>query len=501
MSVTKDISSASANATPTDSTPPTDPAVRPPDPPEHRNRRPGLTLAVIITAQLMITLDMTVVNIALPKIQNTLHFSATGLSWVVNGYLLTYGGLLLLGGRAGDILGRRRMFLTGISVFTVASVLGGIAPNASLLLAARVLQGVGGAAAAPSVVALIMANFAEGRERVRALSYFSVTSGVGGSIGLVLGGMLTSWASWRWVFFINVPIGLGLVLVAPRVIRETPRFPGRFDLGGALCTTGAMTSLVYAFIRVSSNGWSDAGTLGSFAAAVVLLVLLVLVESRAVQPILPLRLVAERNRAGAYLTMLFSVAGMFGMFFFLTQFVQSVLGLSPVVAGVSFLPMTLSMMSAVRILPRVLPRVGAKRIMIPGVTMAAIGLYWLTHVTTHTTYLGGVLGPMLLVGLGMGCTILPLNVTILSGVQPKDSGAAAGVLQTMQMVGGSLGLAVLVTVFGTAERSSAAGHATAQAALAHGMASAFDVATVFAVCALALVIAVIRVKPRSATAG
>ena len=485
MSVTKDISPPS--------TTPTAPAA----PKQPANRRPGLTLAVIITAQLMITLDMTVVNIALPKIQGSLGFSATSLSWVVNGYLLTYGGLLLLGGRAGDILGRRRMFLTGIMVFTIASVLGGVAPNGGLLLAARVLQGIGGAVAAPSVVALIMANFAEGRERVRALSYFSVIAGVGGSIGLVLGGMLTSWASWRWVFFINVPIGLGLVLVAPRVIQETKRFPGRFDLAGALCTTGAMTGLVYAFIRVSSDGWGDAGTLASFAAALVLLVLLVVVESRAAQPILPLRLLADRNRAGAYLTMLFAIAGMFSMFFFLTQFVQTVLGLSPVVAGLSFLPMTLTMMSAVRILPRLLPRIGPKRAMVPGVAMVIGGLYWLTHVTAHTTYLGGVIGPMLLVGLGMGCTILPLNVTILSGVEQKDSGAAAGVLQTMQMVGGSLGLAILVTVFGTSDRSALNTHATALSAMAHGMSNAFGVATVFAVCAFVLVVAVIRVRPRT----
>ena len=465
-------------------------------PPDQQVRRLGLTLAVIITAQLMITLDMTVVNIALPEIQNSLHYSSTGLSWVVNGYLLTYGGLLLLGGRAGDILGRRRMFMAGITVFTIASVLGGFAPNATLLLAARVLQGIGGAACAPSVVALIMANFPDGRARIRALSYFSAVSGAGGSIGLVLGGMLTSWASWRWVFFINVPIGIALVLVAPRLIRETPRFPGRFDLAGALTATASMTGLVYAFIRVSSDGWSNLGTIAAFASSAVLLVALVVVENRAAQPILPLHLLTERNRAGAYATMLFAIAGMFSTFFFLTQYVQTVLGFSPVEAGFSFLPMTLTMMAAVRILPRLLPRLGAKRVLIPGVTMIMVALLWLTRVTDHTGYLSGVIGPMFLIGLGMGCTILPLNVTILAGVRPQDSGAAAGVLQTMQMVGGSLGLAILVTIFGTADRSASI-HSTAQAAMAHGMASAFTVAAIFAGCALILAAAVIRTRPRT----
>ena len=443
----------------------------------------------------MVVLDMTVVNIALPKIQNDLKFSATGLSWVVSGYMLTFGGLLLLGGRAGDILGRRRMFLAGIILFTVASMLGGLAPDAPLLLAARAIQGVGAAACAPSVIGLIMANFAEGRERVRALSYFSAVSGAGGSIGLVLGGMLTSWASWRWAFFINVPIGLALVLLAPRHIRETPRYPGRFDLAGALSATTAMTCLVYAFIRVSSNGWGDPGTVLAFAAAIVLLALLVVIERRAAQPILPLHLLSERNRAGAYLTMLFAIAGMFSTFFFLTQFVQSVLGFTPVEAGVAFLPMTLTLMTTVRILPRILPRFGPKRLLVPGVTLAMIALFWLSRVTADTSYLGGVIEPMFLLGLGMGCTILPLNMTILAGVEPKEAGAAAGVLQTMQMVGGSLGLAILVTVFGTASRS--AGHVSAHAAMAHGMASAFTVAGISAGLALVIAAVVIRTKPEN----
>jgi EmrB/QacA subfamily drug resistance transporter len=443
----------------------------------------------------MVVLDMTVVNIALPKIQTDLGFSAAGLSWVVSGYLLAFGGLLLLGGRAGDILGRRRMFVTGITLFTAASVLGGLAPDAATLLAARAVQGIGAAVCAPSVVALIMANFAEGRERVRALSYFSAVSGAGGSIGLVLGGMLTSWASWRWVFFINVPIGLALVLLAPRYIRETPRFPGRFDLAGALTATTAMTSLVYGFIRVSSNGWGNAGTALSFAAAVILLIALVVIEKRAAQPILPMHLLAERNRAGAYLTMLFAIAGLFSTFFFLTQFVQTVLGFSPVEAGVAFLPMTLTLMGTARLLPRILPRLGAKRVLVPGVTLSMIALLWLSRVTADTGYLSGVVGPMLLIGLGMGCTILPLNVTILARVRPEESGAAAGVLQTMQMVGGSLGLAILVTVYGTASRN-AAGHEPAHAAMAHGMSSAFTVAAIFAACALVLATTAIRVRPR-----
>src|ERR1700758_4678943 len=264
-------------------------------------RHLGLALGLIATAQLMVVLDATIVNVALPHVQRALGFSGTGLEWVVNAYALTFGGLLLLGGRAGDILGRRRMFLAGIALFTLASLAGGLATTPGVLLAARALQGVGGAFASPAVLALVVTSFPEGRERTRALGiYMGVITG-GSSLGLVLGGVITEWLSWRWVLFINVPIGLAVVAIAPLFVAETPRLPGRFDLAGALAATAGVTALVYGFIRAAASGWGDQLTLAAFGAAAVVLTSFVVIETRARQPITPLRLFADVSRAGSFI--------------------------------------------------------------------------------------------------------------------------------------------------------------------------------------------------------
>ncbi len=320
-------------------------------------RRPGVVLAVILITQLMVILDGTVVNIAMPHIQQALHFSPSSLSWVQNAYALAFGGLLLLGARAGDLLGRRRVFITGISVFTLASLLGGLAPNAELLLAARVLQGIGGAIAAPAALTLLMLTYREGPERMKALGYYSLVSSGGGSVGLVLGGMLTDWASWRWGLFVNVPIGIGLVFAARRVLTETEPETGRFDVAGALTSTLGITSLVYGFIRVADAGWTSAEVLVAFAAGVILLVSFVLIERRVSHPIVPLRLFRSADRSAAYLTMLLVVGTMFGMFFFLTQYLQGVLDLSPLAAGLAFLPLTGLLFTASRVVPRLVARI------------------------------------------------------------------------------------------------------------------------------------------------
>ena len=356
----------------------------------------------MLSAQLMIILDMTVVNIALPHIQSGLHFSAAGLSWVLNAYTLTFGGLLLLGGRAGDILGRRRMFMAGIALFTVSSLAGGLATAAWWLLAARALQGVGGALASPAVLALVVGSFREGRERTRALGIYSAVAMGGASLGLVLGGVITEWASWRWVLFINVPVGITVLAVTPLFIPESPRQPGRFDLAGAITSIAGMTALVYAFIRAASDGWTDRLTVAAFAVAAVMLGAFLLTESRARQPITPLRLFTSPARAGSYLARLLLVAGMFGMFFFLTQFVQDILGFSPLAAGFAFLPMTLTVFGVSRAAPRLLPRFGPTRLMVAGMLPVIGGMGWLAQVSGTSTYLGGVLGPMLLIGAGMG---------------------------------------------------------------------------------------------------
>jgi EmrB/QacA subfamily drug resistance transporter len=444
-------------------------------------------------------LDATVVNIALPHIQNGLHFSATSLSWVMNGYTLTFGGLLLLGGRAGDILGRRRMFLAGIVIFTLASLAGGLAPNAAVLLAARAVQGIGGALASPAVLALVVSGFAEGRERIRALAIYSAVVTGGGSLGLVLGGVITQWASWRWVLFVNVPIGIAVTVLTPRFVAETPRLPGRFDLPGAVTSTAGVAALVYGFIRAASSGWGDGISIAAFTAAAVLLAAFVWGETRAPQPITPLRLFASAGRSGSFVARLLLVGGMFGMFFFLTQFLQEVLGFSPLTTGIAFLPMTVLLFAVSRLAPRLIPLFGGRRLMLAGMVPVIIGMAWLSRVSPETGYWSGVFGPMALLGAGMGVVFVPLTTASLAGVRPEESGAASSMVNVMQQLGGSVGLAVLVAVFGTATRNSLAHPVAGLSAaaehahvLSHGMSTAFALAAAFDVAALVVIAAFIR---------
>jgi EmrB/QacA subfamily drug resistance transporter len=453
-------------------------------------RRPGVVLAVILITQLMVILDATVVNIAMPKIREALDFSPSGLSWVQNAYALAFGGLLLLGARAGDLLGRRRVFVTGVSVFTLASLLGGLAPNAELLLAARVLQGIGGAIAAPAALTLLMLTYREGPERMKALGYYSLVSSGGGSVGLVLGGMMTDWASWRWGLFINVPIGIGLVIAARRVLTETAPETGRFDVAGALTSTLGITSLVFGFIRVAEVGWSSAEVLTAFTVGVVLLVAFVLIEQRVSHPIVPLRLFRSADRAASYLTMLLVVGTMFGMFFFLTQYLQGVLELSPLAAGLAFLPLTGLLFAASRIVPRLVARIDGGKLMLTGSALVTLGTVWLTQLDTRSTYLADVVGPMLLFGLGAGMIFIPLVGRAISGVAPEDSGAASGMLNVVQQVGGALGLGILVTIFGTASRNSTSPNP--RQVLTDGVHAAFIGSLVYAALSLTMIIVSVR---------
>ncbi|GAA4931433.1 MFS transporter [Streptomyces coeruleoprunus] len=408
-----------------------------------------MALLVIASCQLMVVLDITIVNIALPHIQRSLEFSTTGLSWVVNAYTLAFGGLLLLGGRTGDILGRRRVFVFGVLLFVVASLFGGLAQNSGQLLAARACQGVGGAIASPTALALISTTFREGPERNRAFGVFAAVSAGGGAIGLLAGGMLVQWLDWRWVFFVNVPIGLLIVLGTPRWIKESERQPGHFDVAGALTSTLGMVLLVYGFIRAAQEGWRDGLTLASFAVAVVVLATFVLVERRSRQPITPLHMFTDRNRAGTYGMMLSLAAAIFGMFFFLTLFVQNVLNFGPLKAGLAFLPVSAVITVGATLTSQLLPRYGPKPFMVTGALLAAAGLGWLTLTDAHSTYAGSILGPMLVLSMGMGMQFVSLTLMALSNVAARETGAASGLLNATQQVGGSLGLSILVTVFGT----------------------------------------------------
>jgi len=460
----------------------------------------ALVLAIILGSYLMVVLDVSVVITALPNIHRALHFSSTGLSWVQSAYALTFGGLLLLGARAGDILGRRRVFMIGIALFSATSLLGGLAQSPAWLLGARALQGVAAAIAAPSTLALLTTNFPEGEQRTRAIAAYAAVAGGGGSVGLVLGGMLTQWVSWRWGLFINVPVGLILIALAPRYLAETERRPGHFDLPGAATSTLGMSALVYGFVRVASDGWGDPGAFASFTVALVLLAAFVVTEMRAEQPITPLRLFASRERVGAYVARILVVGAMFSMFFFLTQYLQGARGFSPLGAGVAFLPMTLVMFGMVRMVPRLVARVGNPPLLLGGILLAVVGMAWLSRISMTASYFPDIVLPLVLLGIGMGLAFTPLTTAGIAGVAPDDAGAASGVVNAAHQLGGSLGLSVLVTVFASAGRTAAAhplGGASAQTqahyVLTHAVASALTGSALF--LGLALAVSLVALRP------
>jgi EmrB/QacA subfamily drug resistance transporter len=419
-------------------------------PRQQARSRPGLALAIILTCQLMLMVDATVMNVALPRIETGLHFSASSLAWVLDAYTLTFGGLLLLGGRLGDLYGRRRLFTGGILLFTLASLAGGLATSAAWLLTARVLQGVGAAAAGPSAIALLNSTFTETKARVRALALFAGMSSAGFAIGLILGGVLTEAANWRWVLFINVPFGLVASALAPRFLKQPPRHETRLDIGGALTATAGVGSLVYGLIHAASSGWSNAITIAPIAAGVVLLAVFVWLQTRTQHPLLPLHLFKDRNRSAAYANYLLGPAAGFSSFFFLTQYLQDVLHYSPVRTGFAFLPMSALIFTMSRLIPRLLPRFGPKPLTIVGTLLLLAGLIGFTQIGAHTPYFPNLLWPMIVMGLGMGMAFSPLMVVIMRSVRPEDAGAAGGTMQTVQQTGVSLGLAVLVTIASTA---------------------------------------------------
>jgi EmrB/QacA subfamily drug resistance transporter len=444
----------------------------------------GVVLAVILVCQVMVIIDGTVVNIALPAIRHSLHFSAENLSWVINAYTLSFGGLLLLGARTGDILGRRRTFIAGIALFTLASLLGGFAHNAAELLIARGAQGVGGAFASPAALALLMSKFEDGPERTRAIGLYTAVTVGGSAAGLIIGGMLVQWASWRWVMFINVPIGVAELVLARLAITETERHRGTFDLLGAITSTGGMASVVYGLVRAATDGWRDTATVVAFVLGVGLLITFILIERRAESPITPLRLFNDRARATSYVVRLFLVAGMTGMFFFLSQYLQNVLHYSPLRNGFAFLPITILLFASSQASSRgLVERFGAKPLMIVGITLSALGTLWATQLSVTSGY-GAVAGPICLCGLGNGLGFVPLTSAALSRVRPEESGAASGLVNVMQQVGGSLGLAILITIFGATTHAQALTNRLYVA----GMHRAFEVSTLLVATNVLLII-------------
>ncbi|MEV0892538.1 MFS transporter [Promicromonospora sp. NPDC050262] len=451
-------------------------------------------LAVILISYFMILLDNSVIFTGLPSIRADLGLDPATLSWVQDAYTLVFGGLLLLGARAGDLLGRRRLLVAGLAVFGTASLLIGLAPTGWWMIAARALQGVGAAVVAPTSLALITAHF-EGPARARAVAWYSATAGIGASLGLVVGGALADWVSWRAAFLVNVPIAVVMIVVARRVLAETERRPGRFDAGGAAAATLGTGALVLGIIESGERGWASPVTLGALAAGLVLLTVLVLHEARTAHPIMPLRLFRSRERSGAYAARLLFLGAMIGFFYFTTQYLQDVLGLSPLQAGLGFFPMTLVNFVVALAVPRLLRRIPGAVLLAGGLALALAGLAWLSRVGPDDAYLTAVALPMLLVGAGQGFAFAPLTSSGIAGVAPEDAGAASGLVNTAHQLGMALGLGVLVAVAAHAGGGSdAAGSGAgpdAAAQVAVQVSAALTGATVLVALALVVVLVVL----------
>jgi EmrB/QacA subfamily drug resistance transporter len=460
-------------------------------------RHLGLALAVISCAQLMIVLDATVVNVAIPTIHHALHFSSTNLEWLVTAYSLTFGGLLLFGGRTGDLYGKRRMFMLGIAVFAISSLLGGLAVNDVWLIFTRGLQGIGAAIAAPTALALIATNFPEGRPRNRAMGVYAAMSGGGGAVGLLLGGLLTSYVSWRWIFFVNVPIAAVVLFLAPRALNESEASTGHLDVPGAVTATGGMLALVYGLSNVSSHSWSSLSTIISLVGAAVLLVAFAFIERRSKEPLMPLSIFSNRNRSASFAVMLCIGIALFALFYFLTLYLQNILGWSAIRTGVGFLPMTIGIIIAAGLTSQLVSKIGVRIPLIVGSGASVVGMLWITRITVTSSYLD-ILGPLVVIALGLGFVFVPLTLTAVSGVRADEAGLASALLNTMQQVGGAIGLAVLATVAidATNAQERGAHHLTTMAsniATTHGYTTAFFVSAAIAFIAFVISVAAIRV--------
>ncbi|MCT9075955.1 MFS transporter [Streptomyces fulvoviolaceus] len=428
--------------------------------------RATLILTIICVSYFMVILDNSIVFTGLPQIRSDMGFSETGLSWITNAYVLVFGGLLLLGARAGDLFGHRRVFLFSLVVFALTSLLVGAAQNQWWLIGARALQGVGAAVLAPSALSLLTRSFAEGRARNRAMAAYSAVAGLGAALGLVVGGLVADLISWRAGFFLNVPVGIAMMALAVRFLPETERQGGRFDVAGALLATAGSTAVVFGIVDATDVGWTAPATLIPLVAGLVMLALFVLVERRAAQPIVPLRLFASRERSGAYVTRMLYMGAMIGFFFFTAQFVQSVYHWTPLQAGLAFLPMTLvNFVFAVQV-PRLLERASRPRVLTTGLALTMVGMVWLSRLDLHTPYLTGVALPMVLIGAGQGLVLAPLTSSGVDGVAPAEAGAASGLVNTVHQIGSALSLSILTAV----AASVSTGHEAADLAARSGAA-------------------------------
>jgi EmrB/QacA subfamily drug resistance transporter len=462
--------------------------------PAGRTDRRWLALAVIGVAQLMIILDASIVNIALPHAQKALHIDDASRQWALTAYTLTFGGLLLLGGRIADYFGRKRTFLVGLFGFAAASAFGGLAQSAGWLFGARAVQGAFAAVLAPAVLSLITTTFTEAHERAKAFAVYGAISGTGAAIGLIAGGALTEYLSWRWTLLVNTPIAIAVAVASLPLIKESRAEGNRhFDVPGALVATSGLALLVYGFTEASLHSWTATRTLVLLIAAAVLLVGFVVWETRAANPMLPLHIVLDRNRGGSYLAFFLATLAMFAMFLFLTYYLQGVLGYSALKAGVAFLWFPMGVIVSSTIASKALPRFGPRALATVGFSLATLGMLWLTQLQADSSYFTHVVPSMLLMSLGMGQVFVPLSSTALLGVPNHDAGAASALVNTMQQVGGSLGIAFLNTIATSATVDYAATHGgPSAAATVHGFTAAFAVGAGLLATALVVVALLIR---------
>ena len=441
-----------------------------------------LALAVLAMADFVVILDASIVNVALPSIGRGLHLSQGGLSWVVNAYVLAFGGFLLLGGRMADLLGRRRVFIVSLAVFSLASLAGGLAPDGTLLVAARAVQGLAAAALAPAALSLVTATFAEGPPRNRAMGIWGAVAGSGAAAGVLLGGVLTTGLGWRWILFVNVPIGIGCALAAPRLIAESraPRAGQGFDVAGAVTITGGLGALVYGLVGASRAGWLSPRTAGSLAAAAVLLAAFVVIERRAGSPLVPFGIFRLTTLRAANLTMLLTGAAVLSLFFILSLYEQQVLRYTALQAGLSQLPLAITTIATAGLASRLVSRAGVKVTLAGGLALFAAGLAWLAQVTASSSFAAGILGPSLLVGAGLGLAFVSLTIGAVSGVPGSQAGLASGLINSSQQIGGALGLAIAATIAAARTSQSLASGIPAGTALTAGFRLAFLTAAVFA---------------------
>jgi EmrB/QacA subfamily drug resistance transporter len=446
-------------------------------------RHKSLILALCCLAQFMVILDVSIVNVALPSIRGDLGFSATGLQWVVNAYTLAFGGFLLLGGRAADLVGRREVFVGGLLLFALASLAGGVAQNDGELIAARAAQGLGGAIVAPATLSILTTTFTEGAERNKALGLWGAMGGVGGATGALLGGILTQTLSWRWILLINVPIGIAVALAALRVVtrgRRDAASARSFDLTGALTVTAGLVVLTYGIVETDVHGWGSSRTLVTIAIGLALLATFTLIEGRmASAPLVPLRIFRNRTVTGANLVVFCMGAAAFSLWYFLSLYLQQVLGFSPIEAGLSFLPMTGAIIGTSQLASRLTSRLGPGKVLSVGMTLLALGMLGLSRISADGSFLADVLVPSVVAAAGIGFSFVPVTIAATAGVQGREAGLASGLVNTFRQVGGSIGLALLATV-ATQRTESIAGGVPRAFALTDGFQRAFLVGAAFA---------------------